>query len=221
MEAETRTKRSPGRPAGEGSDIRERLLRAARHTFLSADYDRVTIREIAEKAGSNSAMIHYYFGSKEGLYKAMVADVVEPFFSRVEALGRAEPPEGFGELFDLYGRVMAENPEFPPLVVKTLGLGAGPAREYMMELLPGRLHGLLTRMIKRQKELGLVAADIDPLFLGFSFMSMAAMPFVMRPVAEVLFGAPLTAELSNRIAAHNTRILEHGCRPTTLAARRT
>lgn len=214
MDAQTRTKRSPGRPAGEGSDVRERLLQAARAAFLAADYDRVTIREIAESAGSNSAMIHYYFGSKEGLYKAMVTDVVEPFFSRVDALGREEPPEGFGELFDLYARVMSENPEFPPLVVKTLGLGAGPAREYMMDMLPGRLRGLFTRMIKRQKALGQVDEDIDPNLLGFSFMSLAAMPFVMRPVVEEIFGTPIKGELAERFAAHNTLLFEHGCRPS-------
>ena len=32
----------------------------------------MTTREIAELAGSNLAMIHYYFGSKEGLYKAVL-----------------------------------------------------------------------------------------------------------------------------------------------------
>ena len=214
MDAKVQKKRSPGRPAGDGSDVRERLLKAARATFLSDDYDRVTIRRIADEAESNSAMIHYYFGSKEGLYKAMVADVVEPFFSRVEALGREERPEGFGELFDLYGRVMAENPEFPPLVVKTLGLGAGPARDYMMELLPGRLRALFVRMIERQKTLGQVAGEIDPTMLGFSFMSLAAMPFIMHPVIEEMFSSPMKGDLLDRFAAHNTRLFEHGCRPS-------
>ncbi|GAB6042009.1 TetR/AcrR family transcriptional regulator [Endothiovibrio diazotrophicus] len=195
--------------------MRERLLKAARTTFLRDDYDRVTIRRIAEEAESNSAMIHYYFGSKEGLYKAMVADVIEPFFLRVEALGRTEKPEGFGELFDLHSRVMAENPEFPPLVVKTLGLGAGPARDYMMELLPGRLRALFVRMIDRQKALGQVATDIDPTMLGFSFMSLAAMPFVMHPAIEEMFGGPLKGELLERFIAHNTLLFEHGCRPSS------
>ena len=214
MDAKTDNKRTPGRPAGHGSEVRARLLEAAREEFLRNDYDRVTIRRIAEAAGSNSAMIHYYFGSKEGLYKAMVADVVEPFFSRVEALGREEEPEGFGELFALYARVMEETPEYPPLVVKTLGLGAGPARDYMMELLPGRLRSLFTRMVERQKRLGQVDEDFDPTLLGISFMSLAAMPFIMRPVMEELFGEPLKGEVLKRIAAHNTFLFENGCRPS-------
>lgn len=70
-------KRRPGRPVGR-SDIRDKLLAAARERFLNTPYSKVTTREIAELAGSNLAMIHYYFGSKEGLYKAVLGDVAEP-----------------------------------------------------------------------------------------------------------------------------------------------
>ena len=55
-------KRRPGRPVGR-SDIRDKLLPAARERFLNTPYSKVTTREIAELAGSNLAMIHYYFGS--------------------------------------------------------------------------------------------------------------------------------------------------------------
>ena len=69
-------KRRPGRPVGR-SDIRDKLLAAAR-TFSQHPYSKVTTREIAELAGSNLAMIHYYFGSKEGLYKAVLGMWLSP-----------------------------------------------------------------------------------------------------------------------------------------------
>jgi AcrR family transcriptional regulator len=45
--------------------------------FLNTPYSKVTTREIAELAG-NLAMIHYYFGSKEGLLQGGAGDVAEP-----------------------------------------------------------------------------------------------------------------------------------------------
>ncbi len=60
-------------------DSRSRLLAAAIPLFAEKGFAAVSIRELAEKAGINSAMISYYFGSKEGLYAA----VLDFQFSRI------------------------------------------------------------------------------------------------------------------------------------------
>ena len=52
------------------SEKKEKLLRAATELFARNGYDGVSIREISEAAGVNSAMISYYFGGKRGLYSA-------------------------------------------------------------------------------------------------------------------------------------------------------
>ena len=54
-------------------DNRTRLLETAVELFSTAGYAAVSIRQIAEKAGVNSAMISYYFGSKQKLYEAALS----------------------------------------------------------------------------------------------------------------------------------------------------
>ena len=76
-------KRRPGRPVGR-SDIRDKLLSAARERFLNTPYSKVTTREIAELAGSNLAMIHYYFGSKEDFGLAVIDRFAERYRQRLE-----------------------------------------------------------------------------------------------------------------------------------------
>ena len=57
----------------EGSiDTRERLLRAAGQVFARRGFHSTTVREIARKAQANVAAVSYHFGSKEGLYVAVL-----------------------------------------------------------------------------------------------------------------------------------------------------
>ena len=56
---------------------RESILRAAAELFAEHSYDAVGIRDIARKAGVNSAMISYYFGGKSGLHKELFSLFVQ------------------------------------------------------------------------------------------------------------------------------------------------
>ena len=49
-------------------DMRRRLLEAALVVFADKGFDGAGIRDIAERAKANSAMVQYHFGGKEGLY---------------------------------------------------------------------------------------------------------------------------------------------------------
>jgi AcrR family transcriptional regulator len=50
------------------------LLDAAHELFDTLGYDRATTREIGERAGVDASLIARYFGSKEGLYIAAMAE---------------------------------------------------------------------------------------------------------------------------------------------------
>lgn len=55
---------------------RQRLLEAGLEAFGERGFDAVSTRELAEKAGANQSAIPYHFGGKEGLYIAVVEDLV-------------------------------------------------------------------------------------------------------------------------------------------------
>ena len=61
-------------------DAKMRLIEAAMPLFPQKGYAGVSIREIAEAAGVNSASISYYFGGKEGLYGAILTHL----FSQID-----------------------------------------------------------------------------------------------------------------------------------------
>lgn len=70
---------------------RERILDAAERLLAAKGFAGTSLREITAAARVNVAAIHYHFGSKEELLRAVLARIVEPVNrERVELLGRAE-----------------------------------------------------------------------------------------------------------------------------------
>lgn len=70
----------------EAIDAKARLLDAAVRCFAEKGLDGVGIREIAQRAGVNSAAVSYHFGGKEALYLAAVQEVAQCGVERVASL---------------------------------------------------------------------------------------------------------------------------------------
>ena len=59
------------------SDIRPRIIEAARERFLTDGVDGASLRGIAGDAGTSIGMIYYYFPTKDDLFLGVVEDVYE------------------------------------------------------------------------------------------------------------------------------------------------
>jgi TetR/AcrR family transcriptional regulator len=70
--------RSPGRPAGETTLQRERLLDTALAAFSHQGIATSSLRGIASAAGVTPALVNYYFGNKEKLLAAVVEERLIP-----------------------------------------------------------------------------------------------------------------------------------------------
>ncbi|PID52871.1 MAG: TetR family transcriptional regulator [Micrococcales bacterium] len=77
-----RTGRRRGSP-----DTRQQILDAARTLFAQRGFSATSVRAVARKAAVDPALIHHYFGSKDGLFLAIVELPFNPsdILSRVEA----------------------------------------------------------------------------------------------------------------------------------------
>ena len=81
------------------SDTKEQILAAAESLFAEHGFEGVPLRKIIAEAGVNSAAIHYHFGSKEGLVKAVLARRFNPLNrERLDLLDAVEARAGDGPL---------------------------------------------------------------------------------------------------------------------------
>lgn len=109
-----------------GEDTRRRLIQAALEVFAAEGYEGATTRRLAERAAVKLPAIPYYFGSKEGLYRAVVDDIAEHVESLLappakrthaaikgKALSRKALLDLLSELLDAFATVLAarENSE--------------------------------------------------------------------------------------------------------------
>jgi AcrR family transcriptional regulator len=70
------------------SNSKDKILKVAKGLFSQKGYKVVSVREIAALAGVNVSMVSYYFGSKEGLYRAIIEthfDKAKELFEKLQA----------------------------------------------------------------------------------------------------------------------------------------
>lgn len=65
--------------------VRDRLLQAALDVFNRKGYAAASVREIVDAAGVTKPSLYYYFGSKEGLYLAILQNALDTFRSDLDA----------------------------------------------------------------------------------------------------------------------------------------
>ncbi|MET4081043.1 TetR/AcrR family fatty acid metabolism transcriptional regulator [Pedobacter sp. UYP30] len=76
----------------EKTDKKTAILAAAEKLFCSGGYEGTSTRQIAKEAGSNMAMINYYFGSKEGVFMDIMTDRIAAFSTILKTISEDEIP---------------------------------------------------------------------------------------------------------------------------------
>ncbi len=104
--APARRGRPPKALSGGGADTRELILDAAEDLFSKHGFYGVTIREVAREAGVDTALVHYYFGTKRALFDAVFLRRAQVWNDeRVEAINRYA--EASGDAMTLEGLLEA------------------------------------------------------------------------------------------------------------------
>ena len=75
----------PGSRAEQRRRTEARILDAATQVFLTAGYDRTTIRAVASAAGVDAGLVMHYFGSKQELYRRVIDAAPVPEISGTPA----------------------------------------------------------------------------------------------------------------------------------------
>ena len=81
------------------------LLEAAEKLFAEKGYDGTSVRDIAQEAGVNLAMISYYFGSKDGLLRVLFEQRMSNVRLRIEDVAQRKdltPMQKFEAVVDMY-----------------------------------------------------------------------------------------------------------------------
>jgi len=181
----------PGSPAAA-------ILDAARDLFAAHGFAGTSTRGIANAAGVNLAMIHYYFGNKEHLYRRVVELQFADLFRMLrDGLDPDTPPLELlpampGFILQLHGR----HPELMQLLLREMVDGAPRLPELvqgMGEHGPLGMRGILAGMIAQAQAEGF-APGIPPAHLLAIFFSLGNGLMAFAPFIAEVFGLDLNDE---------------------------
>lgn len=182
--------RSSITPPGRDGDTEQRILQAARSVFVRRGTSGARMQEIAEEAGVNQALLHYYFRTKEGLAEAVFRETAGRLVpSIVGVLGSDEALEQKIEKFvHLYIDAVRQNPFIPGYIVAELhfhpdriaGLAAEIAGAH-----PAKVMRAFLRRLGAQIAEGVAAGTMRPIapeqFL-LNLLALSVFPFLARPM---------------------------------------
>ena len=98
----------------------QRILLAGLKEFADKGFFGARTQAIADAAGVNKAMLHYYFRSKENLYQEVIARTFRRFLTQVDATWKKDGAirERLGQLVDLYLDSLVRNPHLLKIIMR-------------------------------------------------------------------------------------------------------
>jgi TetR/AcrR family transcriptional regulator len=204
-------KRRPGRPPADATSLRERLLDAAVSCFTTDGITAASLRSIAVKAGVTPAMVNYYFGSKQRLLDAFVAERVLPLVAELGDGIRAagEDPRALVAAF-VHGlhAAVRRSPWLPALWLREVISENGALREVLFNQISKHVPRVLAARFAALQQEGALAAGLEPRLLVVSLIGLTLFPLAAEPIWRRVFDA---ADIDYaRLESHTLALLDHG-----------
>lgn len=150
------------------NDKQVHILRTAEKLFADKGYDGTSVRDIAEEADVNLAMISYYFGSKLKLMEALFEQRSLYIRMRVEDLlkdTKTEPLERMYTLIDEYLDRMVEKQRFVKIMLCEQVVNKNPVIINLINEVRLKNAEAITKLIKDGQKRGFFKKNVDVVLL--------------------------------------------------------
>jgi len=165
-------------------DSREKLLEAATPLFAQKGFFAVSIRELANAAGTNSALISYHFGGKEGLYAAVLEQQFAQISKDMEKinLSSQSPLEKIQAYILGLARTHRERPFLLRFAQMEL-INPTSCLETVLKKYVAKFYTFLSGAIEEGIDQGQFKEDIYPGYAALALAGMMNFYFIAQPIA--------------------------------------
>ncbi len=203
--------RRPGRPRADEANQRERLLDAALACFAADGIAATSQRSIAVKAGVTPALVNYYFGSKEQLLEAFIAERAAPAIAglRQSLLAAGAEPRALITAFVRGIHATVERyPWWPALWVREVVSENGALRDLVLQQVSPQVAQLVASTLGSAQRRGALSTDLDPRLLVVSLVGLTMFPLAAESVWRRVFDARDIDRAA--LLNHTLALLDHG-----------
>ncbi len=171
------------------SSTEQKIVAAAQKTFMLRGYDGARMQDIADQAGINKAMLHYYFDNKDKLFEMVFATAYTQIAPDLSLLTNEATPlilrvENF---VNHYTNVLMEQPQVASFVVNELNRNPEKVMHFLSGLVSDNTKAqAFMRCVEKEGKHNPNIAKLHPIHLLMHIVSLCYFPFVGKPLFQYL-----------------------------------
>jgi AcrR family transcriptional regulator len=177
-------------------DTEQRILDAAHTVFMRTGTAGARMQEIAREAGVNSALLHYYFRSKDRLSQAVFHRAAAQLFPAVVGVMASDRPlaDKVTAIVEIELDRLSRTPYLPAYIISELAHHPERITQFISAMTgaqPGALGRKLLRVVGGQIEEEVRAGRMRPIApeqFVVNLLSLCIFPFAARPMMAALMG---------------------------------
>ena len=159
------------------------ILEAAKKVFFDKGFDGARMQQIADEAGINKALLHYYFRSKDKLFDAIFENAFLQFLPNISQIMVSEIPfqEKIRAIVGHYIDMLLKNPYLPVFIIREMQR----TPEKIISML--KKSGINPEIISTNLQKEIIESKISPIsppHLIVNIIGLCIFPFIGRPIIE-------------------------------------
>jgi len=178
----------------------DNILNIAREVFMQNGYDGTSMQMIANAAGINKSLLHYYYRTKERLFEKIFTKVFSQFLPHLGVIFMSEMTleEKIYAFTERYIDVFIENPLIPIFVMQELSKNP----QHLTDLIrnAGINPEIMIKKITQSLEKENIVLE-DPRHFMVNLIGLCVFPFAARPLIQRMI-------FHNDEAAYNSFLVE-------------
>jgi AcrR family transcriptional regulator len=172
------------------NDTEARILEAAHTVFVRRGTRAASLKDIAQEADVNQALLHYYFRDKDTLAETVFKQVASEFIPQIQEVFVADQPieEKVETIVERYVELIRENPYLPFYIVGELNQNPEEMKDRIRSMGAAPFDKLdkLDRQLQEKADAGKLRPISAEQFV-VNLLSLCIFPFIGRPLIEAMF----------------------------------
>ncbi|MCB0714277.1 MAG: TetR/AcrR family transcriptional regulator [Ignavibacteriae bacterium] len=167
----------------------QRILKAARKVFIEYGFNGARMQLIADEAGINKALLHYYFRSKEQLFDVVFTDLLARFQIAFFTILASDKPliEKIRLMVEEDIELLMKHPEMPLFIISEVARNPEKTARRANAAKISSLFKEFSRQVKEGIAEGEIR-EVDPIDLLMNILSLNRFPFIGKPMIQSVIG---------------------------------
>ena len=165
----------------------EKIFESATDVFLDRGMDGARMRDIADHAGINKALLHYYYRTKEHLFDAVFEKMANRILKKFSPV--LDPSMSLDDKIRFFFRehisFLQENPRLPGFILNEINRNPERIKKYLAGYDLNNLWLKIYSLHKKELDKYKIDASMMPQIMS-SIVAMSVFPFAARGIFEAI-----------------------------------